>query len=158
MIDDLIFLIAGFVFGFCCAGIIFAKLPIRFYRRGKKAEFSDHQLNLEYMKMQSEWGSVKTKSANEQMGGDINVQMKLLQIERDGAFLAEMLKQNNSTKIELKDSDNYRYPMCKDQLAQIDCRIESCKFYKNAKCTNISPAITLNESKTFVCWSKHPFN
>lgn len=48
-----------------------------------------------------------------------------------------------------------RYPMCKDQPAQIDCRNTKCKFYKGAgKCSNVSPAITLNENKTFVCWSE----
>ncbi|MHA2274210.1 MAG: hypothetical protein ACXAC2_00485 [Candidatus Kariarchaeaceae archaeon] len=50
---------------------------------------------------------------------------------------------------------NNRYPMCDDQPAQIDCRVTQCKYYGSAgKCTNISPAITLNENKTFVCWSK----
>ncbi len=48
-----------------------------------------------------------------------------------------------------------RYPMTYDQPAQIDCRVEECKFYKGAgKCSNISPAITLNPNGTFVCWSK----
>jgi hypothetical protein len=48
-----------------------------------------------------------------------------------------------------------RYPMCKDQLAQIDCRNVACKFHDNkGNCTNVSPAITLNESGFFVCWSK----
>jgi len=50
---------------------------------------------------------------------------------------------------------NERYPMGKDQLAQIDCRIDDCIFYKGGgQCANISPAITLNPDKTFVCWSK----
>ena len=49
-----------------------------------------------------------------------------------------------------------RYPMCKDQPAQIDCRVTTCKYYVGAGyCTNISPAITLNQDKTFVCWSKN---
>ena len=48
-----------------------------------------------------------------------------------------------------------KYPMCDSQDAQIDCRIETCCFYKGAgKCSNISPAITLNPSKKFVCWSE----
>jgi hypothetical protein len=47
-----------------------------------------------------------------------------------------------------------RYPMGESQLAQIDCRIEKCIFYGGSgKCGNISPAITLNPSNTFVCWS-----
>lgn len=44
--------------------------------------------------------------------------------------------------------------MGESQLAQIDCRIEKCIFYGGSgKCGNISPAITLNPSNTFVCWS-----
>jgi hypothetical protein len=51
---------------------------------------------------------------------------------------------------------NKRYPMCKDQIAQIDCRQEECKYHKNACCTNISPAISLYSNGNFVCWSyKH---
>jgi hypothetical protein len=47
------------------------------------------------------------------------------------------------------------YPMSYEQPCQIDCRIESCKFYKGAGvCENISPAITLNKNGEFVCWSK----
>ncbi len=47
-----------------------------------------------------------------------------------------------------------RYPMCADQDAQIDCRITGCEFYKEGgNCSNISPAITLNESGKFACWS-----
>lgn len=53
---------------------------------------------------------------------------------------------------ELKEE---RYNMSNDQNAQIDCRITNCKFYKGSgTCSNISPALTLNENKTFVCWSK----
>jgi hypothetical protein len=48
-----------------------------------------------------------------------------------------------------------KYPMFKEQLAQIDCRFTKCKYYKGAgNCSNISPAITLNEDRTYVCWSK----
>jgi hypothetical protein len=49
-----------------------------------------------------------------------------------------------------------RYPMCKDQLAQIDCRVTTCRFNAGAgQCTNVSPAITLNTDKSFVCWSQN---
>jgi len=45
--------------------------------------------------------------------------------------------------------------MTEDQSAQIDCRVTDCIFYKGAgKCVNVSPAITLNESGKFTCWSK----
>ena len=47
-----------------------------------------------------------------------------------------------------------KYPMCEPQPAQIDCRIESCKYHINANCTNVAPAITLNPDGIFVCWSK----
>ncbi len=47
------------------------------------------------------------------------------------------------------------YPMCEPQFAQIDCRVTNCKYYKGAGvCSNIAPAITINENGTFVCWSK----
>jgi hypothetical protein len=54
--------------------------------------------------------------------------------------------------------ENERYQMCKDQNAQIDCRVEDCKYYNGAgECMNVSPAITLNETKErgkwFTCWS-----
>lgn len=45
-----------------------------------------------------------------------------------------------------------RYPMCSDQLAQIDCRIETCVFHSNGACHNISPAITLSTHEA-KCWS-----
>jgi hypothetical protein len=47
-----------------------------------------------------------------------------------------------------------RYPMCEDQPAQIDCRKSDCIWHKEASCTNVSPAITLNPNKNFVCWSE----
>ena len=55
-----------------------------------------------------------------------------------------------------------RYPMCKDQAAQIDCRISDCHYNKGAgRCINESPAITLNKRvpeitnvDSFVCWSR----
>lgn len=47
-----------------------------------------------------------------------------------------------------------RYPMCKDQPAQIDCRNADCVFCDKGQCNNPSPAITLNPSGSFVCWSK----
>ena len=46
-----------------------------------------------------------------------------------------------------------RYPMCKDQLSQIDCRVETCLYCRKGYCINVSPAITLNTNKSFVCWS-----
>jgi hypothetical protein len=68
------------------------------------------------------------------------------------AFYAKTKGVNNE---ELEDVTNCRYPMTYDQPSQIDCRVTSCKFYKGAgKCENVSPAITLNKSGKFTCWSK----
>lgn len=74
--------------------------------------------------------------------------------------LAELWKLHTEQKLNKHDvsgSVGLRYEMCKDQPAQIDCRNTKCKFYKGAGyCSNVSPAITLNEDKTFVCWSEQP--
>ena len=49
-----------------------------------------------------------------------------------------------------------KYPMGSEQPAQIDCRVISCLYYGGSgQCTNVSPAITLNEGGMFTCWSKH---
>lgn len=50
-------------------------------------------------------------------------------------------------------SHEERYNMCKDQIAQIDCRKETCFHYDQGHCLNISPAITLNYDNKFTCWS-----
>ena len=50
-----------------------------------------------------------------------------------------------------------RYPMCDDQPAQIDCRVETCSFHKDGNCTNVSPAIVLLPSGYFICWSRTNF-
>lgn len=64
-----------------------------------------------------------------------------------GSFLFRLFNVSGSVGL--------RYTMCKDQTAQIDCRNTKCKLYKGAgKCSNILPTITLNEDKTFVCWSE----
>ena len=47
-----------------------------------------------------------------------------------------------------------KYPMCKDQRVQLDCRLSGCKFNKGGgNCDNCSPAITLNEDRKYTCWS-----
>ena len=47
-----------------------------------------------------------------------------------------------------------RFPMTSDQPAQIDCRKQDCIFNTGGgNCTNISPAITLNETSKSNCWS-----
>ena len=51
--------------------------------------------------------------------------------------------------------DPERYPMCADQPAQVDCRRTDCQFYQGAgKCSNVAPAITLNDNGTCICWSR----
>ncbi len=50
------------------------------------------------------------------------------------------------------------YELCEKQLAQIECRICECIFYKEGGCVNASPAITLNSNGTFNCWSKSKSN
>jgi hypothetical protein len=52
-------------------------------------------------------------------------------------------------------SDKDRYPLCKDQLAQIDCRKTECPFHEDGKCNNSSPAITLHHIGKFICWSRN---
>ena len=54
----------------------------------------------------------------------------------------------------VNNSNNEKYPMCDDQLAQIDCRKEECRFNNMGHCNNISPAITLNNDDKFICWSE----
>jgi len=46
-----------------------------------------------------------------------------------------------------------RYPMCKDQPAQIDCRREDCKYHQDGACVNVSPAITIKGTAEARCWS-----
>jgi hypothetical protein len=45
------------------------------------------------------------------------------------------------------------YKMCKAQPVQLDCRKTDCIWHTEGRCTNLAPAITLNESEKFYCWS-----
>ena len=61
---------------------------------------------------------------------------------------------NGKYRVTLTSMEPERYPMSTDQPAQIDCRREDCIFYQGAgKCSNVSPAITLNSQKDYICWS-----
>ena len=61
---------------------------------------------------------------------------------------------NTTTKLrEESKHRNKRYPMCKSQDAQLDCRNVECKSHSNGTCRNVSPAITLNENGKYVCWT-----
>jgi hypothetical protein len=51
------------------------------------------------------------------------------------------------------DTEGERYPMCKDQPAQLDCRMTTCRYHRAGQCVNISPAITLQPEGYFYCWS-----
>jgi hypothetical protein len=58
------------------------------------------------------------------------------------------------TELEWTRESGKRYAMTKDQPAQIDCVVSRCLFYAGGgKCSNISPAISLNNNGTFTCWS-----
>lgn len=55
------------------------------------------------------------------------------------------------------DSRSTRYPLCADQIAQIDCRRTDCRFHGGAgNCLNVSPAITIQNDKRAKCWSYDP--
>lgn len=57
--------------------------------------------------------------------------------------------------MEAPPSVSNRYPMCKDQIAQIDCRVKDCNYnLGTGKCSNVSPAITLHDGGKFLCWSQ----
>jgi hypothetical protein len=73
--------------------------------------------------------------------------------EAANQFIDELVNKYINSEI-WEMNDNGRYPMCKDQPAQIDCRLTSCKHHKEGSCINISPAITLCETGTFYCWSQ----
>lgn len=73
--------------------------------------------------------------------------------------VTELLTQADKIKClinpEIDNSFSEMYPMCKVQFAQIDCRFTSCKYYKGSgNCSNIAPAIVLNQDGTFWCKSK----
>jgi hypothetical protein len=56
---------------------------------------------------------------------------------------------------QINTTNKTKYPMCGSQLAQLNCVVTTCKFYKGGgTCSNVSPAITLNLDGTFVCWSR----
>jgi hypothetical protein len=50
--------------------------------------------------------------------------------------------------------NNLRYPMCKDQPAQIDCRQIDCVCHYDGACHNCAPAITFNgDQMKSICWT-----
>jgi hypothetical protein len=56
--------------------------------------------------------------------------------------------------------------MCEEQPVQIDCRITTCKYYRDGKCIHPSPVITpltfFNKDKIkdkmYGCWSVEEIN
>jgi len=70
-----------------------------------------------------------------------------------GSGRGEMMVWINGVEYVPKVDDCDRYPMCKDQPAQIDCRNTDCRFHVNGFCINASPAITLHNNLHFTCWS-----
>lgn len=87
-----------------------------------------------------------------------NEKEKLISVAHNLMQVVDDIKQ--ITKPQNLDDEDERYeddvyPMCTSQFAQIDCRVTTCKFYQGAGvCSNISPAIVLNESGSFWCKSK----
>ncbi len=52
------------------------------------------------------------------------------------------------------EHESEMYPLCVPQFAQLDCRVTTCKYYKGAGvCSNVAPAIVLNENGIFFCKS-----
>lgn len=72
--------------------------------------------------------------------------------EAGRAFLARM-EQLERAQGAAPDAEGERYPMCKDQPAQLDCRMTSCRYHQDGQCVNVSPAITLQSEGYFYCWS-----
>ena len=57
------------------------------------------------------------------------------------------------TPVVLDPTDDDIYPMCKPQLAQLDCRLDNCTYnYHGGQCRNGAPAISLNNGSA-ICWS-----
>lgn len=58
--------------------------------------------------------------------------------------------------LKLKEEGETIYPMTDEEtIIQIDCRNDDCRYYRpDGGCTNMVPAITLNPSGRYVCWSK----
>lgn len=89
---------------------------------------------------------------------EMSKELEPTQLERAKQILRDYVQSppefnRGRNKSEPTETDD-RYNMCSDQPAQIDCRNSDCTFYKSGACINVSPAITLNPDKTFVCWSK----
>ena len=74
-------------------------------------------------------------------------------------FIDAVLSQRRyegESALKMVDEDKTIYPMTDEEtIIQIDCRNDDCRYYKpNGGCTNMAPAITLNPSGRYVCWSK----
>ena len=87
--------------------------------------------------------------------------IKVMQHYVDGGDVEEVMGGGEWVKVKKPlwnwQHDEYRiaevkkYPMCKEQPAQIDCKKTKCRFHKEATCTNIAPALTVNPA--CICWS-----
>lgn len=72
-----------------------------------------------------------------------------------GALLRQVDEIKSLTEPDSEDYAEEMYPMCEPQFAQIDCRVTSCGYYKGGGvCSNVAPAIVLNENGNFWCKSK----
>jgi hypothetical protein len=68
------------------------------------------------------------------------------------AFLAR-LEQLERALGAAVDPESTRYPMGSDQPAQLDCRQAGCRWHQGGRCVNVSPALTLQQTGEFYCWS-----
>lgn len=91
--------------------------------------------------------------------GSIQAEHKKAIVKINGQLAHTYLMSKNEIEKELErisksQCSNNVYPMTYSQPCQLDCRMQSCINYEGAGiCSNISPAITLNENNTFVCWT-----
>lgn len=123
-------------------------------------DFVDDVITLKYKKTKREPNTIYTVEGYEASLADCGNEFEECECSAEHKHC---IYQNGATlkRIEpvLESVEQERYPMGKDQPAQIDCRVESCVFYKGAgTCSNLSPAITLNKNGHFVCWSNKQSN
>ena len=95
-------------------------------------------------------------------GLEYSVGDNCLRLYDDGEYVFHSLKISVSNRPIIPLSDflsNPKYDMCKPQPVQLDCRINTCKFYKGAGvCSHHAPEITLslyaNGKEGFMCGSR----
>lgn len=87
-----------------------------------------------------------------------NYRTELIQVAAVAVSMAESFDRaypntvkTNSVKL---TNNSVGARMTTDQQCQLDCRRTSCRFnLGGGKCSNTSPALTLNSNGSFICWS-----